>query len=82
MAGLSPFHLSRLFHHEFGLPPYAYHLRMRIEHSKTLLSLGVSPSAAAREVGFNDQSRFGRHFERIVGVTPGRYRPHRGRGRK
>lgn len=73
VVGLSRYHLSRAFRDEFGLPPYAYHLRVRVGHSKTLLGLGVPPAVAAREAGFSDQSRFGRHFERIVGTTPGRY---------
>lgn len=73
VAGLSVYHLSRAFRKEFGTPPYAYHIRVRVLRAKTLLGLGVPPASAAREAGFSDQSRFGRHFARVVGTTPGRY---------
>ena len=79
VAGLSVYHLSRAFRAEFGVPPYAYHLRVRVLHAKALLGLGVPPASASREAGFSDQSRFGRHFARVVGTTPGRYRKSKNR---
>lgn len=79
VAGLSVYHLARAFRAEFGVPPYAYHLRVRVLHAKALIGLGVPPSSAAREAGFSDQSRFGRHFARVVGTTPGRYKKSKNR---
>jgi AraC-like DNA-binding protein len=72
-AGASPFHLVRIFRKELGLPPHAYINQVRIRHAKDLLDAGVSLAAAAVSVGFSDQSHFGRHFKRTVGVSPARF---------
>lgn len=74
VAGLSPFHLARAFRRRFGMPPHAYLVQARVERAKRLLASGASPSRAGLDAGFYDQSHFGRHFLRLVGVTPGRYR--------
>ena len=72
-AGVSAFHLCRRFRQETGFPPHAYQTSLRIDRAKTLLTSGWSPSQAAVEVGFYDQSHFGATFKRFVGVTPGAY---------
>lgn len=72
-AGVSPFHLCRLFHREVGLPPHAYHAQVRVARAKDLLAAGLPIAQVATATGFYDQSQFGRHFRRVVGVTPGRY---------
>ena len=72
-AGLSPFHLCRLFHQKTGLSPHAYQTLVRVRLAKTMLAKGVAISQAAVEVGFCDQAHLTRHFKRIFGVTPGRY---------
>jgi AraC-like DNA-binding protein len=73
LAGLSPFHLSRVFAREVGLPPHTYLTGVRVDHAKRLLLAGHPAAVAARETGFVDQSHLTRHFKRIVGVTPGQY---------
>lgn len=73
LAGLSPFHLNRLFSKEFGLPPHAFQTQIRISRAKFLLRQGCTISQTAFDVGFVDQSHFTRHFRRLVGVTPGHY---------
>jgi AraC-like DNA-binding protein len=73
IAGLSPFHLVRVFRHETGLPPHAYQTQVRINRARTFLRKGWPIAAVAFEVGFADQSHFTRHFKRITGVTPGQY---------
>ncbi len=72
-AGLSPFHLCRVFHEEIGLSPHAYQTLLRVRLAKILLAEKVSISQVAVEVGFYDQAHLTRHFKRIFGVTPGRY---------
>lgn len=74
IAGLSPFHLCRVFSQTFGRPPHVYQTQLRIMRAKKLLAAGYSASHAGTATGFYDQSHFGRHFKRLVGVTPGRYR--------
>jgi AraC-like DNA-binding protein len=34
----------------------------------------LSLAVVAAHAGFSDQSQFSRHFKRLVGVTPGRFR--------
>jgi AraC-like DNA-binding protein len=73
IANLSPFHFSRTFLLEKGLPPHAYQTQLRIIRAKHLLRTGETLSSVASILGFADQSHFTRHFKRIVGTTPGQY---------
>jgi AraC-like DNA-binding protein len=73
VAGLSPFHFLRNFRAQVGLPPSAYQTHRRVAEAKRLLRGGCSIAEAAVELGFVDQSHLSRHFQRIVGTTPGRY---------
>lgn len=72
-TGISPFHLSRVFRRDVGLPPHAYQTQARVRRARTLLREGVPIARVAAEAGFYDQAHLTRHFKRIVGVTPGRY---------
>jgi transcriptional regulator GlxA family with amidase domain len=71
---LSPFHLSRLFREQLGLPPHTYLNQIRVNRAKTLLNAGLSPAEVAHAVGFADQSHLSKAFKRVVGVPPGQYR--------
>lgn len=73
VAGLSRFHLVRLFTRHVGMPPHAYQTHIRIERARILLQTGVRPASASLSVGFADQSHFTRHFKRIMRITPGDY---------
>jgi AraC-like DNA-binding protein len=70
MSGLTECHLIRAFHIEFGLPPHAYHLRLRLAVAAELLSHGLSVSTVAYECGFADQSHLSRKFKLVYGLTP------------
>jgi AraC-like DNA-binding protein len=73
IANLSPFHFSRVFSEQFGMPPHAYQTQLRVLRAKTLLRQGLAISQVASETGFADQSHLTRHFKRLVVVTPGQY---------
>lgn len=73
-AGISPFHLVRVFHRTTGVPPHTYLESIRIRHAQRLLTAGMPPAHVAYATGFSSQSHFTNHFRRIIGVTPGRYR--------
>jgi AraC-like DNA-binding protein len=72
-AGLSAFHLCRVFREAVGMTPHAYQTQIRVRRAKSLLAAGMPIALAAAEAGFYDQSHLTRHFKRIVGLTPGRY---------
>ncbi|MBB5363919.1 helix-turn-helix domain-containing protein [Deinococcus humi] len=73
LAGLSPFHLVRVFRQEVGLPPHAYQVQMRLRRARGWLAAGRRLAEVALEAGFSDQSAFSNQFRRHVGVTPGQY---------
>jgi len=73
IAGLSRFHFLKAFAAQFGLPPHAYQIRLRIERSLPLLRRGMTLPQVAESIGFYDQSHFIRHFKRTMCVTPGQY---------
>jgi AraC-like DNA-binding protein len=72
-ARLSPFHFLREFTRVTGLPPHAYQIQLRLGRARQLLRMGMSPSQAATDSGFADQSHLIRHFKRNLGVTPAQY---------
>ena len=72
-AGLSTFHLIRVFRASFGLPPYKYLEHVRIRQARRLIRNGLPLTHVVHATGFSDQSHLTRYFKRIVGVTPGRY---------
>jgi AraC family transcriptional regulator len=74
-AAMSPFHFARAFKVATGSSPLQYVIRTRIEAAQVLLKSSTLPVAEiAHRVGYGDLSRFGQHFKRQVGVTPGAYR--------
>ena len=73
-AGLDKYHLCRAFRAQVGMPPHAYLTHLRIARAKELLLRGVRASDVAPQVGLYDQAQLTRHFRRLVGTTPARYR--------
>lgn len=74
VAGLSPFHLNRVFRRSLGLPPHAFQIQLRVVWAARLLRLGRPLAEVAADTGFADQSHLTRRFKTVVGVTPGSYR--------
>lgn len=70
----TPFQLIRAFRKELGVTPHAMLIRIRIERAAELLAAGVPIAGVAADLGFVDQTHFGRHFKRIHRRTPGRFR--------
>jgi AraC family transcriptional regulator len=73
---LSPYHFARMFKISTGLPPHQYVITRRVERAKALLQGGgdLTLAQVAARSGFWDQGHFTRHFKRLVGVTPKRFR--------
>lgn len=70
-AGMSQYHLLRLFRRVMGITPHAYLLQTRIKKAVQLLSENTPPAEVAALAGFTDQSHFTKVFRKQVGVTPG-----------
>lgn len=73
IAGVSPYHLIRVFGREFGVSPYAYVKQLRVVHAQRMLREGLSATEVAFAVGFSDQSHLNRAFKAMIGVTPGAF---------
>jgi AraC-like DNA-binding protein len=72
-AALSPFHLTRVFKEETGLPPHKYLTQVRVQRAQDLLQGGLPIVDVAFATGFADQSHLTKWFKRIVGIPPGEY---------
>ena len=74
-AGLSPFHLQRLFKAAIGETPKAYTSRLRVERAAfRLLIHDSSLLDIALECGFQNHETFIRAFHRRFGKSPRAYR--------
>ena len=63
------------FHHHFKLvtasSPIQYVKRIRLDRARRLMAHdGYNASTAARMVGYESPSQFGREFKRLFGATP------------
>lgn len=78
LSALSPQYFALAFRNTFGATPHQYILRQRILAAKRLLAAQQLPIAdVALSVGFASQSHFTTAFNKVVGVTPRRYRASR-----
>jgi AraC-like DNA-binding protein len=74
-VALSPFYLNRIFKAQYGLPPYRYLIRLRIDYATDLLRDSVlTVTQICHRAGFNSLSHFTTTFRRHVGVSPTQYR--------
>jgi AraC-like DNA-binding protein len=73
LVDFSPFHLTRVFTKEIGMPPHAFLNQVRVVNAKRLIRNGLPLSDVAVRIGFADQSHFIRHFKRLMKITPGEY---------
>jgi AraC family transcriptional regulator of adaptative response/methylated-DNA-[protein]-cysteine methyltransferase len=74
LAGLSPFHLQRLFKRATGLSPREYQSARRMQHVKTELRKGEDVTTALYDAGFSSPSRLYEKSDKQLGMTPGAYR--------
>jgi len=75
LADLSASTLNRAFRRAVGLPPLAYHLRLRIRRAGDLLrTTDLSVTEVAGFTGFDDANYFARQFRNVMGLSPSAYR--------
>jgi AraC family transcriptional regulator len=74
-AGVSRFHLLRLYKQTYGETPLKQLTRLRMEEAKRLLRRGnQTVTAIAALCGYENSSHFATAFRRVVGVSPRSYR--------
>ena len=70
MSGLTASHCIRAFGQEFGLPPHAYHVQLRLAAACEFLAQGARIANVAHDCGFSDQSHLSRKFREAYGISP------------
>jgi AraC-like DNA-binding protein len=74
-VGKSQYHFSRQFKEIYGVSPYQYVIRLRVQQALNFLNTSkLSNGAIAERCGFNDTPHFNNVFKRHVGYSPGAYR--------
>jgi AraC-like DNA-binding protein len=76
IAQVTPTHLSRLMRKRTGEGVVAHARRLRITRAVELLNRGDTIAGAAHSVGYRHQADFSRDFQRVMGITPGRFLRH------
>lgn len=73
-AGLSPWHLHRVFKAVTGLTPRAYAAAHRTQRVKAGLHKGARVTEAIHDAGYSSGARFYEQSNAVLGMTPTRYR--------
>ena len=73
-AGLSAYHLHRVFKEVTGLTPKAYAAAHRAKRVRKELGSSATVTEAIYGAGYNSQGRFYEESNQVLGMTPTRYR--------
>jgi AraC family transcriptional regulator of adaptative response/methylated-DNA-[protein]-cysteine methyltransferase len=73
-AGMSAYHLHRVFKDVTGLTPKAYAAAHRANRVQRELARGATVTDAIYGAGYNSSGRFYEESGRLLGMTPSRYR--------
>ena len=75
VAGMSEYHLARMFRISFGTPPHAWIAERRLDRARQLLkSTSLPLQQVADASGYANLSHFSHRFSAAVGVSPRQYR--------
>ena len=72
--GISKYHFIRVFKQAFGVSPYQYQKRIRLDRAKLDITKGVSILETAIKYGFSDVPTFSKAFKQQFNLTPGAIR--------
>jgi AraC family transcriptional regulator len=72
-VGISKYHFIRLFKSVFGISPYQYQQRKRLENAKLAIIHGDSIFDTAIAYGYGDLATFSKAFKQAFGQSPSRY---------
>jgi AraC-like DNA-binding protein len=70
ISGLTASHCIRAFGQQFGLPPHAYHVQVRLASAFESLLQGGRVATVAHDCGFSDQSHLSRKFREAYDIAP------------
>jgi AraC family transcriptional regulator len=70
VAGLSPYHFSRVFRDFTGVPPHRFLAAVRLRHAARMLAEGASVTSSCYASGFGSLSHFVTAFRKRYGVQP------------
>lgn len=78
-AGVSPYHLCRIFSHEVGMPIHRYLNRLRLRDALRRVAerpagLPSSLTEVALDLGYSSHSHFSDAFRREFGISPTDFR--------
>jgi AraC family transcriptional regulator, regulatory protein of adaptative response / methylated-DNA-[protein]-cysteine methyltransferase len=73
-VGVSPYHFHRMFRQITGLTPRQYAQAQREQRLRRQLGAGASITEAIFDAGYQSNSRFYENADRVLGMTPSRYR--------
>ncbi|MBB3889618.1 AraC family transcriptional regulator of adaptative response/methylated-DNA-[protein]-cysteine methyltransferase [Phenylobacterium haematophilum] len=73
-AGMSPFHFHRVFKSVTGVTPKAYADARRAERVRQALGEAGTITDAIYDAGFNSGGRFYEQSDKVLGMTPTRFR--------
>jgi len=77
LVGLSASRLAEVFRAATGTGVLAYQTRLRMARARELLDTSdMTVASVAHAVGYDDAYYFSRHFRRVHGMSPSRYRAH------
>lgn len=74
VAGVSAYHLQRIFKAVTGVTPRAYAVAQRARRVRTELARSSSVTAAIYDAGYASNGRFYSEAEQLLGMTPGEFR--------
>jgi AraC-like DNA-binding protein len=75
VAGISKYHLCKVFQASLGVTPMNYVRHLRLEEAARLLRQTALPiTEIAVKAGFSNVSYFGKVFRHVVGVSPSQFR--------
>ncbi len=72
--GISKYHFIRVFKQAFGVSPYQYQKRIRLDRAKLDITQGISILETAIKYGFSDVPTFSKAFKQQFNLTPGAIR--------